>query len=192
MKKKLVNIEEIVTGIALSIMTVLVCFNVFCRLALSRSFPWADEISYICYAYVIFVGGSSLYKRFGHSAIDLVVRMFPEKLQAACSIFSTTLLLITNLLCFILSCGYFNSSWTRKTQLLKIPYSVEAFALVLGFGLMTVHSVMFMKNIFTKKDYFHEVPIYKDIYNVDAVSDQVEATMEHQKNKARKEKTDNA
>ena len=81
MKKILTNIEEIITGIALCIMTVLIVMNVFCRLFLSKSFTWAEELSYICYAYVIFVGSSALYKRFGHSAIDLVVRAFPQKLQ---------------------------------------------------------------------------------------------------------------
>lgn len=183
MRKILSNIEEIVTGTALGIMTVLVVMNVFCRLFLHMSFTWADEIAYICYAYIIFVGSSALYKRFGHSAIDLVVRAFPEKLQAVCAVFSTAVLLIANAMCFVLSIGFCMSSWTRKTQLLKIPYSVEAFALVLGFGLMLLHSVMFLKNVFTKKDFFHEVPIYKEIYNVDALEDQIQASMEYQKEK---------
>ncbi len=184
MKKILTNIEEIITGTALCVMTVLTVMNVFCRLFLSRSFTWADEITYIGYAYVIFVGASSLYKRFGHSAIDLVVKMFPEKFQAVCAVFSTTVLTLTNALCFALSCGYCVSSWTRKTQLLKIPYSVESFALVLGFGLMLVHSVMFLKNVILKKDYYHQIPIYQYIYNVDALQDQIDASMEHQREKA--------
>lgn len=184
MKRILTNIEEIITGAALSIMTCLTVMNVFCRLFLGKSFTWSEEISYICYAYVIFVGSSALYKRFGHSAIDIVVRAFPEKLQAVCAVFSTAVLTITCGLTFILSCGYCVSSLTRKTQLLKIPYAVSAFALVLGFGLMLVHSLMFMKNIFTKKDYFHEIPIYEHIYNVDVLQDQIEASLEHQIEKA--------
>lgn len=183
MKKLLTNIEEIITGIALCIMTVLIVGNVFCRLFLSRSFTWAEELSYICYAYIIFVGGSALYKRFGHSAIDLVVRSFPQKLQVICSIFSTGVLTITCALCFVLSCGYCASSWTRRTQLLKIPYSVSAFALVLGFGLMLLHSIMFFKNVILKKDYFHEIPIYKNIYNVNALEDQIQSALEYQQEK---------
>ena len=69
------------------------------------------------------------------------------------------------------------------TQLLKIPYSVESFALVLGFGLMLVHSVMFLKNVILKKDYYHQLPIYQNIYNVDALQDQIDASMEHQREK---------
>lgn len=181
MKKFLTNIEEIITGIAMCIMTILVVINVFCRMALNTSYPWVDEISYICYAYVIFVGSSALYKRFGHSAIDLIVRAFPDKVQAVVSTFSTVLLLGTNGLCFVLSIGFCGSCWTRRTQVLRIPYSFEAFALVLAFGFMTLHSIMFLKNVLKKKDYFHEIPIYEHIFNVDALEDQIEAGLEHQK-----------
>lgn len=185
-KKYATNVEEGITGIALFIMVILVIINVFCRLFLNKSVAWADEISYICYAYVIFVGSSCLYKRFGHSAVDLVVRAFPEKLQAICSVFSTIILTVTNAFCFALSCGFCVSSWTRKTQILKMPYSVQAFALVLSFGLMTLHSIMFLKNIFKKRDYFHKIPIYENIYNVDALEDQIQAGLDYQKEKSEK------
>ena len=188
MKKFLTNIEEIITGAALCVMTVLIVMNVFCRLFLKKSFTWSEEISYICYAYVIFVGSSSLYKRFGHSAIDLVVRAFPQKVQVICAIFSTGVLTVTCALSFVLSCGYCASSWTRRTQLLKIPYSVESFALVLGFGFMLIHSIMFFKNVITKKDYFHEIPIYENIYKIDALEDQVQSALEYQQEKEKENK----
>ena len=42
MKKILTNIEEIITGAALCVMTVLTVMNVFYRLFLSRIFTFAD------------------------------------------------------------------------------------------------------------------------------------------------------
>ena len=44
MKKFLTNIEEIITGAALCVMTVLIVMNVFCRLFLKKSFTWSEEI----------------------------------------------------------------------------------------------------------------------------------------------------
>ena len=41
---------------------------------------------------------------------------------------------------------------------------------------MTIHSVFFLKNVITKKDYFHEIPIYEGIYEVDSLDDIVEDT----------------
>ncbi len=181
MKKVFVNLEEIIAGTALCIMIVLTSMNVFFRLVASKSFTWADEISYLCYAYVIFVGSSSLYKRFGHSAIDILVRAMPEKFQRAVSSLTMVALLAANLTCFVLSCGFCMSSMTRKTQLLKIPYAVEAFALVLGFGFMTIHSIMFLKNVIKKHDYYHTIPIYDGIFTVDALQDQIDAAKEHER-----------
>lgn len=79
LKKLYVNFEEIISGTALLIMTFCVIGNVIGRLVISKSSAAFDEISYICYAYIIFVGGSSLYKRFGHGAIDLLVKLLPKK-----------------------------------------------------------------------------------------------------------------
>ena len=78
LKKICVNIEEIIAGIALCIMSVATVFNVFCRLILSKSYPWAEEISYFCFAWLIFVGASAVYKRYQHSSIDILVRVFPD------------------------------------------------------------------------------------------------------------------
>ena len=88
LKKICVNIEEIIAGIALCIMSVATVFNVFCRLVLSKSYPWAEEISYFCFAWLIFVGASAVYKRYQHSSIDILVRVFPEKLKVVVTMFS--------------------------------------------------------------------------------------------------------
>ena len=39
---------------------------------------------------------------------------------------------------------------------------------------MTIHSIFLLKNVITKKDYFHEIPIYDGIFVVDSVNDMVE------------------
>lgn len=38
---------------------------------------------------------------------------------------------------------------------------------------MTVHALFFLKNVITRKDYFHEIPIYEGIFIVDSVEDMV-------------------
>ena len=61
-------------------------------------------------------------------------------------------------------------------------------ALVLGFGFMLIHSIMFFKNVITKKDYFHEIPIYENIYKIDALEDQVQSALEYQQEKEKENK----
>ena len=183
LKKLYVNFEEIISGTALLIMTVCVIGHVIGRLVISKSSAAFDEISYICYAYIIFVGGSSLYKRFGHGAIDLLVKLLPKKVQAILSVFVTSLLVFICGLTFILGTGYCIQAWTRRSQTLHFPYSITAFALVLGFFFMTIQSLFFLKNVIKKKDYYHEIPIYEGIYVVDSVEDQTEAALAHEAEK---------
>ena len=178
MKKIWLYFDEIIAGTGLCVMSVLVAANVLLRMLANVSIKWADELSCICFAYTIYLGASSLYKRYGHSSIDIVVKMLPEKAQGVCASLSTVILTITCSVSFALSCIYCVSSMTRKTALLKLPYSVEAFAMVLGFGSMTVSSLLFMRNLILKKDYFHEMPIYKDLMKLDTAEDL--ALLEHE------------
>ena len=72
LKRIFVNFEEAVAGSALFLMTACVFFNTFGRIFFKKSFAALDELSYLFFAYVIFVGSSALYKRYGHGVIDLL------------------------------------------------------------------------------------------------------------------------
>lgn len=39
-----------------------------------------------------------------------------------------------------------------------------------------------------KKDYFHEIPIYENIYKIDALEDQVQSALEYQQEKEKENK----
>lgn len=190
LKRIFVNFEEAVAGTALLLMTAFVFINTFGRIFFNKSFAALDELSYLMFAYVIFVGSSALYKRYGHGVIDLLIRLFPEKLQAAISAAVSALLVFICGLTFYLSCGYCISAWTRTSQTLRLPQSFTAFALVLGFFFMTIHSIFFLKNVITKRDYFHEIPIYEGIYEVDSLDDIVEDTKIQQAEEKRADATD--
>ena len=133
LKKICVNIEEIIAGIALCIMSVATVFNVFCRLVLSKSYPWAEEISYFCFAWLIFVGASAVYKRYQHSSIDILVRVFPEKLKVVVTMFSNDSADCVYRSSGIFKPGIFVNAWTRKTPIMNIPYTFEALAMTVGF-----------------------------------------------------------
>lgn len=190
LKRIFVNFEEAVAGTALLLMTAFVFINTFGRIFFNKSFAALDELSYLMFAYVIFVGSSALYKRYGHGVIDLLIRLFPEKLQAAISAAVSALLVFICGLTFYLSCGYCISAWTRTSQTLRLPQSFTAFALVLGFFFMTIHSIFFLKNVITKRDYFHEIPIYEGIYEVDSLDDIVEDTKIQQAEEKRADAAD--
>ena len=190
LKKIFVNFEEVVGGTALMLMMLFVFFNTFGRIFFRRSFAAIDELAYLLFAYVIFVGSSSLFKHYGHGVIDLVVALLPRKVQAVISAGVSTLLVFICGLTLYLSFGYCGLAWTRVSQNLRIPQSFTAFAMVLGFFFMTIHAIFFLKNVITKQDYFHKIPIYDGIFIVDSVEDMVTENELHQAEE--KEKTDAA
>lgn len=193
LKKILFNIEEIVAGIFLCVMVTMVSVNVFLRLFANTSFAFLDEASTLCYSYVIFLGASAVYKRFGHSSIDIIVRLFPVKMQAALAVFSMLVLTVTTGMTTYLCFGYMIRAHARITSIMHMPYSYQAFSAVLGFGLMFIHSIMFMKNIIKHRDYYHEIEIYPCMYQADSIDDMVEiANEEHLAQNMKKEGEQNA
>ena len=177
-KKFFLNFEEIIGGVCLVVMAIFIFMNTFSRLFFNVSIPALDEISYTLFAYVIFVGSSSLYKRYGHGVIDLIVKLFPEKVQAVISIIISSIMLVTNAFITYLSAGYCVQSFTRKTQTLHVSYSITSFSLVLAFFCMTIHSLMHLRSVIVNRDYFHEKPIYDNLFTVDSIDDMVKDSEE--------------
>ena len=171
MKKFLSNFEEIIAGIALIILIILVCINVILRFATSKSINWLEEIVFMCFAYIIFLGASAAFKRNLHSGIDLFVKKLPPKAQAVVSACTTVFLLITCIAITYLSFTYAAASGMKKTPILRIPYFYIDISATLGFGLMCIHCLSFIKNIFQYRDYYREKQIYPDIYQYDSAED---------------------
>lgn len=172
MRKILANIEEILASIALVILIMLVCINVFLRFTTSKSINWMEEIVFMCFSYVIFLGASAAFKRNLHSGIDLLVKNLPESAQGIVSMITTFILLVTCIVVTILSYKFAIGSGMKKTPILRIPYVYMDFSVVIGFAMMTFHCVMFIINLIKKKDYFREIPLYKDIYCYSSADDE--------------------
>lgn len=173
MKKVLSNLEEIIAGIALTVLIVLVCVNVFLRGITSKSINWMEEVVFLCFAYVIFLGASAAFKRNLHSGVDLVVRVLPKKMQAVVSVLSTLLLFAACLAVTYLSFVFAVSSGMKKTPILRIPYFYIDISATFGFGLMCIHCLSFIKNIFKHHDFFRERTLYRQIYRYDSAEDSI-------------------
>jgi TRAP-type C4-dicarboxylate transport system permease small subunit len=162
----LVNLEELVACVFLAILLILTISNVAVRFSTGRSFAWTEEISYGCYAWVVFVGASAVYKRGLHSSIDLVVQLLPEKIQRVISFCTSLLMLAAIVWVAYLSVGFTYHAYTKLTAILYIPYSYIDVSLVVGFGLMIIHSFGFLRNILRYKNY-HDIPLYKGLFRID-------------------------
>lgn len=169
MKKVLANLEEIIVSFFLLLMVCMISFNVVLRVATRQSIPWLEEVSYFCFAWIIFVGASAAYKRSLHGGIDLLVRLFPETARKVVSLLSTFLILLICVVMTFFSFRFAVSAGSKVTPILYISYFWVDLSAVVGFGMMCVHSLGFIKNLFLHQDYYRSKPLYSGILDYDTV-----------------------
>ncbi|MDR1586358.1 MAG: TRAP transporter small permease, partial [Treponema sp.] len=158
----LVNFEEIIGSFFLSVLLLLTIVNVFIRFLTGRSYVWTEEISFLCFAWVIFIGASAVYKRGLHSSIDIVVQLFPERVKRIVSFCTCLLMFAAIIFVAYLSVKLAYNAVNKFTPILFIPYSVVDLSIVIGFSLMTIHCAGFLKNILKYSDY-QDRPLYKGL-----------------------------
>ena len=169
MKRIWANLEEIIISFFLFAMVAVMSANIILRLTIHVSFSWMEEIVYFCFAWIIFVGASAAFKRSLHGGIDLLVRLFPESVRIVISMLSTTLIFIVCVTFVILSYQYAIATGSKVTPVLYISYFWIALSAVVGFSLMCIHSLMFLKNLFLHHDYYRTMPLYTGILDYDTV-----------------------
>lgn len=166
-KKLLCNFEEAVAGVFLLVLLVLTTWNVVKRWVTGASLPWTEEISYLCYAWVVFVGASAGYKRCLHSSIDLMVQLLPEKVRKMAAVLTTVLTLVVIAAVALLSFWLCKEAYTKLTPILHIPYTFVDLSVAVGFVCMCIHGVVKIYQI-VRYGNFGETPIYAHIIDLDA------------------------
>lgn len=153
MKRFINNFEEIISGIALTLVLFIVIFNVLARYFFSMSFNWAEEIAAIGFAWCVFVGASACYKRGMHIGIDILFKFLPVRIARFVSLGTGALLVVSNIYLTYLSLVFSISAWIKPTAVLLIPYTFVDISATVGFSLMSVHSIRnFINELKGKKE----------------------------------------
>ncbi|WP_127090003.1 TRAP transporter small permease subunit [Aquabacter cavernae] len=94
------------------ILTVAICYEVFCRYALRAPTAWAYDVSYILYGTLFMMAGAYTLSRNGHVRGDFLYRNWPPKRQASVDLVLYFLFFFPGILALIYSgWGYFKLSW---------------------------------------------------------------------------------
>jgi TRAP-type C4-dicarboxylate transport system permease small subunit len=143
--------------------------NVCLRLTASRSIIWLEEIAYLCFAWVVFVGAAAAYKRNLHSGIDMLVKALPVQIKKPVAIFGMLLTLAACLIMVGLSFNFAVQAWEKYTPYLYIRYTFIDIAVTAGFVFMSAHCLAFIGNMIRHGDYAKEMPLYRAMESLDAV-----------------------
>ena len=114
----------------------LVIVNVITRKLFNYIIIWSEEIATSCFVYSVFIGAAYAYRKHQHVGVDLLV-------ERAVHLITSALLVVINGYITVLSVQFIQSSWIKRMPITKLPSSVVSTALVIGFGLMTIYSLVF-------------------------------------------------
>ncbi len=139
------NLEEILCGFFLVSMVSLVIVSVLLRFLFSYSITWAEEVSTICFVWSVFVGASAVYKHKMDIGIDVLIKTLPDSAQRYIRLLVSLTLLAINGYIFYMSIVFTSISWIKPTAVLGVSSAVFNSALIVGFGLITLHTLGFIR-----------------------------------------------
>lgn len=127
---------------ALGAMIVIAFIEVVRRYLLGKSYIWADDLIRYLIIYVGFVGGAAAYRDNNLASLDLVTRLFPEKVQIVLEIVVNTI--VTGAMLFLL---YFSVQAVGAPSIkhsvgvgLKIAMWIPYMTMPIGFTVMLLFS----------------------------------------------------
>lgn len=142
MKKILKNLDAYFAGFMFAITLTVVVVNVFTRYFANYIIPWGEEVATTCFVYTTFVGAAWCLRTHQHVGVDLLVDKLPTGARKIVHILTDLIILVTNGYITWLSYQFVVSSSVKTMPILKISSVWLNSALILGFGLMTIYSLM--------------------------------------------------
>ena len=121
----LCNLDLIVAGIMLVILITLTVMGVMWRYVFAHPFTWLEEVQLACMVWIVFAGAGAAFRNGNHVAIEMVVDMFPKKLQKIIDVLIAIVVIVVLAYLFKQSLGYIKMFVKngRATPMLKIKYA---------------------------------------------------------------------
>ncbi|PKL22864.1 MAG: TRAP transporter small permease [Spirochaetae bacterium HGW-Spirochaetae-4] len=138
------NFEVILSACFLSITVGVVILNVILRYVFDGGLFWIEEVATTAFLWSVFIGSAAAYKRKMHIGIDLITKLFPERVREVISSVINLLMAVINGYVCYLSILMINANKLKRTPVLDVPAMYINLAITVGFGLMTIHSIQFL------------------------------------------------
>lgn len=125
-----------------AITLMIVVINVFTRYFADYIIPWGEEVATTCFVYTTFVGAAWCLRTHQNVGVDLLVDRLPARARKIVHTLTDLIVLSTNGYVTWLSYQFVISSKMKTMPILKFSSVWLNSALILGFGLMTIYSLM--------------------------------------------------
>jgi TRAP-type C4-dicarboxylate transport system permease small subunit len=120
------NLDIVVAGVALATLVTLTFMGVVMRYGMNQPFTWLEEVQLWCMVWIVYVAAGAAFRTGNHVAIEMVVDMFPVKIQKVIDILIALVVFFVLSYLFVQSIGYVRLFLMneRTTNMLSIPYSL--------------------------------------------------------------------
>ena len=136
--------EVVVSGVFLMITILVVILNVLLRYLFSGGLFWVEEVATASFIWSIFIGSAAAYRHNLHIGIDLITKLFNERVKEILSVVINSLMVIINGYICYLSILMIQANKLKRTPVLDVPSIYVNLAITVGFFLITVHAVRFL------------------------------------------------
>ena len=151
---KILSLDLVISGIALIILVILTFLGSLMRYIVNRPIIWQEEVQIGLAIWVIFFGASAAFRYSNHTAIDMIVDMFPKNIQ---KIIEVLIAIVTISVLFFMLINGKNLvlqfiKTNRSTNILHIPSQYIYSAIPLGCFLMIINYIIAEIKIIFGKD----------------------------------------
>ena len=104
--KLLINWDLLISDIVLGILVAVTFGGVIFRYVLNQPIKWLEEVQMMSIVWVVFLGSGAAFRQGGHVAVEIIVELFPARVQKAIHIFVSLLVIAVLLMLTSLSAKY--------------------------------------------------------------------------------------
>jgi len=123
-RKVLLNWDLVIADAMLGFLVLVTFSGVIFRYVLNQPIEWLEEVQMMAIVWVVFLGSGAAFREQGHVAVEIIVELFPEKMQTMIRILTGLLIMAVLLTLAVLSAKYVGVSYVsgRRSGILRIPY----------------------------------------------------------------------
>jgi TRAP-type C4-dicarboxylate transport system permease small subunit len=138
MKKPLSNIDLSISCAIMAALVIYTFLGVIMRYAVGKPITWGEEFQLTCMVFIVFFAAGAGFRHKSHVAIDIVVDLFPIKMQKLIEILvyliAVAILIFLTYQSWKFTAQMFKSG--RTTDILEIPFYMIYVAFPIGGVLM--------------------------------------------------------
>lgn len=138
------NLDAIITGVTLTLATIIVNLNVLTRYFMKKPLFWGEEVATGLFVWTVFIGSAYAFRKKAHLGVDILVNAFPGKIKSVVKVVMDILVLLVLVMLTYVSSLYVINTWDKLSNTLRVPAWFVSIAVPIGFALSVLYSVYFL------------------------------------------------